>query len=82
MDIVDDKKKERKNRKLMKNNTAFRDQGAIDRKAIDRPLISYISLNLKEEDLLGHINKNLFQLEQDVEFFSFAIKEIEEITKQ
>ena len=32
------------------------------------------------EDICQNINKNLFKLEKDIAYFSFAIKEIKDIT--
>ena len=35
----------------------------------------------KEEELCQNISKNLFQLEKDMIYFYFAIKEVKDITK-
>ena len=35
----------------------------------------------KEEELFYNLNKNLFQLEKDLSYFNFAVKEIKDIIK-
>ena len=70
-------------KKMMKYNISLKEPTKVPRSV----MTPYVSLSLKkdyskEHHLFGPINKNLFQLEQNVEFFSFAIKEIKEIIKQ
>ncbi len=71
-------KKGNKDKRIMKNNVVT-NENRSSRNAMDA---SYALLDLEENHLVGRISENLFQLEQNVEFFSFVIKEIEEITKQ
>ncbi len=72
-----------KSERNMKSNTSLKKRDKVRSKTRNNTSpVSPVFLNLKEDGLFHHISENLFQLEQNVEFFSFAIKEIEEITKQ
>jgi len=64
------------------NMTAVRKTNASVKKPISYPNKALAFFPLIEEDLgvCQDINHNLFQLEKDLAFFSFAIKEIEDIT--
>lgn len=60
-----------------------RDNNALNQKQKIYPKnLTFIPLSeVSQEDLCKNINKNLFQLEKDLAYFSFAIKEIKDITK-
>ena len=42
--------------------------------------LTFFPLSEEAEELFQNINKNLFQLEKDLAYFSFAIQEVQEIS--
>ena len=43
--------------------------------------LTFFPLSEEAEELFQDLNKNLFQLEKDLAYFSFAIKEVQEISR-
>ena len=64
------------NLRVTKKNNDFRQNSEVYSKSL-----TFFPLTAQEpEDLCQNINKNLFKLEQDLAYFSFAIQEIKDIT--
>ena len=63
------------------NMTAIRKTNVHEKKPLDYPkALTFFPLTEENSELCQNINYNLFQLEKDLAFFSFAIKEIKDIT--
>lgn len=45
------------------------------------PVLTFFPLSDDPEELCGLLNNNLFQLEKDMAYFQFAIKEIKDISR-
>ena len=64
------------NLRVTKKNNNFRQDSDIYSKSL-----TFFPLTAQEpKDFCQNINKNLFKLEQDLAYFSFAIQEIRDIT--
>ncbi|MCY4321221.1 MAG: hypothetical protein OXC37_02280 [Bdellovibrionaceae bacterium] len=51
------------------------------KKSSDNSNLKIISLFDRKEELCHNLDTNLFQLEKDMAYFRFAVKELEEIIK-
>ena len=71
-------------KKREKMNLVSKAQNQLFEKNIESAFskeLKFFSVSKKEEELCEALDKSLFQLEKELAFFNFAVKEIKDITK-